>query len=352
MSPRPRIRVLVVEDSPTQRQLLVSILAADPELEVVGEAGDGRQALELAIRLKPSVITMDVAMPRLGGLEATKRIMQQAPTPIVICSNLDTAAVVASMHALDAGALTALRKPPGPASPRFAAEAAELVRQVKLMARVKVVGHRRTGTTTPPPLGRARPRPSVQVIAMAASTGGPPALQHILARLPAGFPRPILVVQHIAPDFVDGLRTWLDQLVPAEVKLATDGEPLRPGRVYLAPDGGHLCLADATTIRIDRGPPIDGFRPSSTALFASLARILGGAALGVVLTGMGRDGAAGLVELQAAGGRVLAQDEASSVVFGMAAVAISRGIVDHVLPPAGIAALLVELVRSERGGEG
>ena len=331
MSPRRRIRALVAEDSPTQRKLLVSILSADPDIVVVGEAVDGQEAVDLARSLHPDVITMDVAMPRLGGLEATKRIMQVTPTPIVISSNLATAAVEAAMRALNAGALAVLRKPPGPASPRFEQEAADFVRQVKLLARVKVVRHLRTGNTPIPLLMRARRAVRPEVIAIAASTGGPPALQHILAGLPADFAAPILVVQHIAADFVDGLVTWLDQVLELEVKVAEAGEPLRSGCVYVAPDGGHLGVTSPRMIEIDRAPAIDGFRPSSTALFASVAREFGEAALALMLTGMGRDGVAGLIPLHGAGARVIAQDEASSVVFGMPKAAILAGVTDEVL---------------------
>jgi two-component system chemotaxis response regulator CheB len=328
-----RLRVLVAEDSPVARQLIVHILNGDPELRVVGQATNGLEAVELTARLRPDVIVMDMTMPAMDGLEATRRIMAQTPTPIVLVSaSYEPDDVNRSFEALEAGALHLLPKPCGPGAPGFADHAAGLTTTTKLMADVKLVRRTRPAQASRTPAAGGTRGLSCQVVAIASSTGGPAALATILGSLPEDLPAPILVVQHITTGFHEGLAEWLDHVSPLSVCLARDGQPLRGGQVLIAPSEAHLGVTTHGTVALDRGPPIGGHRPSATHLFRTAAEAFGDSALGVVLTGMGADGVPGLRALKDTRGLVFAQDEATSVVFGMPREAIARGVVDHVLP--------------------
>jgi two-component system chemotaxis response regulator CheB len=340
------IRVLIAEDSSTARALLVAILGSDPELVVVGEARDGVEAVELTQKLRPDVVTMDVRMPRMDGFEATKEIMITAPTPIVIVTgSMEARDVEVSMHTLRAGALAVLPKPPGPTSPAFEEAARNLIANVKAMSQVKVVRHWRPERAPRPQAPRrAAAAGTRRVVAVATSTGGPAALHRLLSDLPGSFAAPILVVQHITPGFTAGLADWLNKVCPLHVKVAREGEALAPGTVYLAPDGLHLGVSAAQTIALSGAPPVSGFRPSGTYLFESAARACGAALVALILTGMGEDGVEGLKAVRQAGGHVIAQDEKSSVVFGMPGAAVHAGLAHVVLPLEAIAPRLVTLV--------
>jgi two-component system, chemotaxis family, protein-glutamate methylesterase/glutaminase len=349
------ITVLVADDSATDRALLAEILRADPELRVVGEARDGVEAVALTQRLRPRVVTMDLQMPNLDGLAATKEIMITAPTPIVlVAGSSKLAEAELAMHALRAGAVAALRKPPGPASPDFEAAARVLRNTVKDMAEVKVVRRwrpaaadkepRRQGDKEKAPAVSSPSPPAPRVVAVAASTGGPEALQRLLSGLPGDFAAPILVVQHITPGFTEGLASWLSGVCDLRVKVADHGEPLAPHTVYLAPDDRHLTVARPGHVLLSTAPPVYGFRPSATPLFESAARLCGPAAAAVILTGMGDDGVVGLRAVRQAGGRVFAQDEKSCVVFGMPGAAVAEGLADLTLPPEAIAARLSQRI--------
>ncbi|MEW5847814.1 MAG: chemotaxis-specific protein-glutamate methyltransferase CheB [Myxococcota bacterium] len=344
------IRTLVAEDSLTTRELLVAVLRSDPQVDVVGEAANGVEALEMTRKLRPDVVTMDIRMPLLDGFEATRQIMVEAPTPIVIVSaSIDVRDVEVSMHALRAGALALLPTPSGPGSPAFEEQAKHFLETVKLMSQVKVVRrwprHRASASAPSPVPAGARP----QVVAVGASTGGPAALARIISELPGDFPVPLLAVQHIARGFMDGFAAWLNAAGALKVKIGEDGEPLQPRTVYLAPDDAHLGVSpDRVSITVSRAASVGGFRPSASYLFASVARAFGPSAVAVILTGMGNDGIEGLRAVHAGGGRVLAQDEETSVVFGMPGAAAAAGVVDVVLPLGAIAFRLLELVG--RGG--
>lgn len=348
-------RVLIAEDSIAARELLVAILSADPGIEIVGTARDGHEAVEMTRRLRPDVVTMDINMPGIDGFEATALIMTEAPTPIVIISAaVDVRDVSVSMNALRAGAL-ALERTPEPAGKDFEEAAAHLASTVKAMAGVKVVRHRRSPFAPSPDVSFLADAPAsarARIIAIAASTGGPAALARILADLPAGFPVPILIVQHIAGGFVRGLASWLNTVSPLDVVVARDGELLRESTVYLASDDAHLGVSADLRIRFDRGRPIAGFRPSATHLFESVAGVFGPSAIAVVLTGMGHDGVEGLPAVRTGGGRVLSQDESSSVVFGMPRAAIASGMVDEIVPLPSISGRLIRMAGTKGGQQG
>jgi two-component system chemotaxis response regulator CheB len=342
------IRVVIAEDSLTVRELLVEILESDPEIRVVGQAKNGAEAVELALLLKPDLITMDVHMPLMNGFEATKEIMVQVPTPIIIVSSSASREDMGhSFDAMRAGALMVVVKPDNPRSAVFSGRREQFLAMAKAMAQVKVV--RRWAPRAPavvPPMGPSRisdASPRCRLVAITASTGGPTALQRILADLPRDFPVPILVVQHIAAGFVAGFADWLNASCNLRVKVAVSGEPLLAHSVLLPPDDRHLGVSRDARVVVSDAAPLNGFRPSGTYLFESAARAYGASVAAIILTGMGSDGVDGLKAVKAAGGRVLAQDEASSVVYGMPREAVAAGVVDAVLPLDDVAQYLMEL---------
>lgn len=327
-----RVRVVVAEDSVTARHLLVTLLSDDPGIEVVGEAANGMEALDLTRRLRPSVVVMDIRMPVMDGFEATKRIMIESPTPVVIVTAAADGEVEFGLRAVQVGALTLLPKPTAPGDPAFPAQAARLVSLVKAFSDVKVVRRRDTDVTAR--LGRTAPAAdgTVEIVAVAASTGGPAALYRLLGRLPRNTATPFLVVQHISDGFTAGLVAWLGSGTPLPVKVAEHGEPLAGGAIYVAAERSHLEVTDHGTVALSNEPAVGGFRPSATVLFRSIAANYGPTAAAVVLTGMGRDGFDGVVAVRNAGGRVLAQDEATSAVFGMPGAVVAGGLADVVGP--------------------
>jgi two-component system chemotaxis response regulator CheB len=369
------IRVLVAEDSMAARVLLVSLLEEDPEIEVVGDVGDGAAALALAKQLRPDVITMDIHMPVMDGLEATERIMHEVPTPIVVVSSaVDPRDVATSFRVTQAGALAAISKPGSAVGPAADVERRQFVSTVKAMAAVKVVRRWRTGETGTPPWGALpesqdasslsisahRPaEPSggsskpdtgppgrrIVLVAIAASTGGPTALQIVLGGLPASFPAPILVVQHISDGFLRGFADWLASECSLKVKIAEPDEPLSAGTVYLAPKGAHLAVSPDRRARSLTGMPVNGYLPSASTMFDSAAEVYGPEMAAVILTGMGSDGVSGLRKVKARGGFVIAQDEATSLIYGMPGEAVRAGVVDLSLPIRSVSGQLLGLVR-------
>ena len=342
------INVLIVDDSPTLRHLIRAILTTDPELKVVGEARNGEEAVAMVARLQPDVVTMDIEMPHMDGYEAIRRIMSETPVPIVVLTSTESdIRLGATYKGVESGALMVIRKPHGLRGDD--PEAEELINVVKAMADVKVIRRRWHIPKHPEPSAHrnrvSRPiQLAYQVLAVGTSTGGPPALRTVLSELPVTFSVPVLVVQHISKGFTAGLARWLNETISMRVKVAEAAEPLLAGTVYIAPDGVHLQVSPQKKVALLEENPLDGHRPSVTALFNSVAKQYGQAAVGVLMTGMGRDGANGLYAMKQAGAYTIAQDEASSIVFGMPKEAIAMGAATEVLGLDKIAHKIKELI--------
>ena len=346
--PSRTIKVLVVEDSPVARTLLIHTLTSDPEIKIAGCAADGEEAIVMASRDKPDVVTMDIHMPKLDGFETTRRIMETEPLPIVIVSSsYNPADVKMTFQALEAGAVAAVEKPPGIGDPNYAKLARKLIETVKAMSEVRVVKRwtraRRAARPEPLPIREPELKPrgeDIEIVAIGASTGGPPVLHRILAALPKPFPVPILIVQHISAGFVQGLASWLEQAAAISVRIASDGDQPQPGIAYLAPDGCQMQVDSRGRLRCAAGEQENGARPSVSCLFRSVAEVFGKRAAGVLLTGMGKDGAQELKLIRDRGGVTIAQDKESCVVHGMPGEAVRIGAAEYVLPPERIAATL------------
>jgi two-component system chemotaxis response regulator CheB len=333
-----KVRVLIAEDSEAMRMTLETLLASDPRIEVIGTAHDGLEALERVKTLRPQVVTMDVMMPHLDGVGATIRIMQECPVRILMVSSYaDDKQIDLSFRAIAAGALEVVAKPKtsGPADLR--AWARRVCDTIVLMAEVPVITRARRASIAPR---------RIDIAGIAASTGGPLALAQLLGALPAEFPIPLLVAQHIADGFTAGLVRWLSTAVRLPVQIAIDGTAPRPGNVYFAPDGRDLEIGADGSMRT----PAASSRnvPSGDILLASLAQRIGARAAGLVLTGMGEDGAVGLLAIRNAGGVTFAQAPASCVVDGMPRSALARGATSDMRTPEGLAAALSELVGPTR----
>jgi two-component system chemotaxis response regulator CheB len=369
-----KTRVLVVEDSLTVRKRMLEVLAADPDIEIVGEAGDGKRGIEMCQLLRPDVVTLDMMLPILSGLAATEFIMAYCPTPILIVSaSTNRGELFRTYEALAAGALDVLDKPSGNESDD--AWELKLVATVKLISRIKVITHPRARLDLmrqppggPASIGTARRRTTLAVpeaerkalqgegrlraVAIGVSTGGPAALIEILRGLPHGFPLPILLVIHIGKLFAPAFAEWLDGQSAVRVAYAADGDPLPPfgeSRVLMASPGSHLVLRQGK-LRLTQDPERHSCRPSVDVLFESLAEELGADCAACLLTGIGRDGAKGLLAIRRAGGGTIAQDEATSVVFGMPREAILLGAAEQVLPLEKIAPALGALARGADTG--
>jgi two-component system chemotaxis response regulator CheB len=339
--------VLVVDDSAFVRKAITRMLKGAPDIEVVGMAGDGEQGLELARTLQPDVVTLDIQMPRLGGLETLSRLLPETPCAVLLLSSLTREGADVTLRGLELGALDFVDKSTvqGPMN--------LLGLQQELLAKVRALAH--APRPRPPVAEEKPPEPAepvgagarAEVVAIGASTGGPAALQALVPALPAGFPAAVLVVQHIPRGFSRSLAERLASRSALPVREAVDGERLQPGTVLVAPAGLHLKLhrrGTAVKVSLDEEPRSALHRPSVDVLMASVARVFGPRAVGVVLTGMGSDGTAGLKAIRQAGGRTLAESEESAVIYGMPKSAVDAGVVDRALPLGHLAAEILAAV--------
>ncbi len=324
------IRVLVVDDSQAVRELFRAALSREPDIEVVGEAPDPYVARQLMAVLKPDVLTLDMEMPRMDGLTFLRKVMEHAPLPVVVVSSITAKGGELAMQAFEAGAIEVLQKPAGPNSVH--ALSVNLIAAVRAAASARVKKSVAAAAEV-----RALPRLKAQaesVLAIGASTGGTVALELLLRQLPANAP-PTLITQHMPPMFTDAFAKRLDRLCAVTVREARDAEPLEIGTVLVAPGGKHLLLRQQGVhfvAEVRDGPKVSGHCPSVDVLFRSVARAAGARAAGVILTGMGKDGAAGLLEMRQAGAATFAQDEDSCVVYGMPKAAVDLGAVDETVP--------------------
>ncbi len=339
------IRVVVVEDDDFIRELMVAILCSEKGIDVVGEAADGRNAVEKVSRLKPDIVTMDINMPGMDGLEAIRQIMSAVAVPILVVTSSNDANI--AYQAISRGALEVIPKP-------TADRSAEFISKIRLLSRVKVISHIR-GHAAQKEILSPKSRLGVEsekhsIVAIASSTGGPRALSTVLSALPADFPPSIVIAQHITDNFASGLAQWLDSVCRLKVKTGEPGEPLEKATAYLAPSKKHMLIDRNRRICFQQRRPQDIYYPSCDLLLSAAAHVFGPRTIGVILTGMGDDGVAGMKRIKAAGGETIAQDEKTSVVFGMPRIAIESGCIDVVLPISNIGAKILNLLKARTSG--
>ena len=344
------IRVLVVDDSAFMRRVLTDLLGQDPELQVVGTARDGLDALDKVEALTPDVVTLDVEMPRLDGLGALQELMKRRPMPVVMVSSLTQAGAEVTIRALAAGAVDFVAKPSGSISLDMAKVAAELVAKVKAARRARPRVAEALETRLFParaPLDRAPASLCLRasrVVVIGCSTGGPGALHQVLPRLPADLPAGVLVVQHMPAGFTKSLADRLNAISALEVREARAGDRVETGVALVAPGGYHMLVDRDQCIRLNQDPAVHGVRPAVDKTLESVVPVFGRHALAVIMTGMGYDGAKGVASVRRAGGRAIAEDESTCVVYGMPKVVVETGNADRVVPLGGIASAIADLV--------
>ncbi len=337
------IKVLIVDDSAVVRQIFTQELSKEPGIEVVGAAPDPYVARDMIVKLKPHVLTLDIEMPRMDGVTFLRKLMKHYPLPVIVVSSLTTAGSRIALDALEAGALEVVCKPG--AAYTVGDMAQELAQKLKVVAHADVGRLKKAGASAPRE-SVALASTTHKILAIGASTGGTVAIERLLRRMPLNAPG-IVITQHMPEMFTQSFANRLDELCEISVKEATDGESVTTGKALIAPGGKHMLLRRSGAryyVQVKSGPLVNRHRPSVDVMFRSVARTAGNNAVGVILTGMGDDGAKGLLEMKTAGARTIAQDESSCVVFGMPKVAISLGAVDHISPldliPGRIATLL------------
>jgi two-component system chemotaxis response regulator CheB len=356
-----KIRVLIADDSAFMRKVLLSILDSDGSFEVVGESRDGRETVEKSAKLKPHVITMDINMPHMDGLQATEIIMSTEPRPILIVSSESRDGAAATLRALELGAIDFVAKPTSAIDLDMSSVREELVRKLRIASKVRVI--RNLSRPEPASIAPADSSPlppesvsspatqgiRIPIAVLAASTGGPATLMKLVPEFASSFSGALLVVQHMPGTFTPQFAEQLAEVSQLPVKQAENGEALLAGNVYVCPGDCHLRVAPPGRIVLDDGPRIGGYRPSIDVTLESVAALAGGNAVAVILTGMGNDGARGVMAIQENRGLVIAQDEATSVIFGMPAEAIKTGAVGQVLPLEQIAAAVTRRVEIHLG---
>lgn len=338
------IRVLVVDDSPTIQQLMTYILNSNNEINVIGVVKNGEEAVDFVAKDKPDIITMDISMPVMDGFEATRRIMETNPVPIIMVTGLfNSQDIDKTFKAMEAGAVSVIEKPVGINDSNFHKISQNIVEMVKLMSEVKVIKRKsfnRSGVSTSALHTKLNSNyEEVKVAAIGVSTGGPPVLQSIFSKLPSNIKIPILVVQHITPGFLIGLVNWLSQVTNYPIHIAKQGEKALPGHIYFAPDEYHMGISASGQILLNKGEKENGLRPAVSYLFSSVANSYGENSLAILLTGMGKDGAAELKQLKDKGAITVAQDKETSVIFGMPGEAIKLDAATYVFSPEKIAEL-------------
>ncbi len=354
-SPARPLRVLIVDDSAFMRRAIERLLTVHPGITIVGQAADGMEAVQKALQLRPDVITMDVEMPRMDGVSAVTEIMQTVPTPIVMVSTLTHEGTTTAIRALEAGAVECVGKPSG-LSADLVNVGEKLFEAVQRASQARLVRRRPAAANPAPSVVRLPERPVMPssrqpakyAVIIGSSTGGPPALTQVVPHLPADLNAAVVVVQHMPPGFTGALARRLDGLSPLPVAEAREGDLLVPGRVLIAPGDYHLIIGNDRRVRLDHGPTVHGVRPSVDVTLFSAAEAFGGALSVAILTGMGRDGADGAARVEAAGGQIFAQDEATSVVYGMPRVTVERTKSARQLPIERIAAALAASVPGRR----
>ena len=344
------IRVLIVDDLPVVREFLTHILESDPEISVIGTACNGEEAIVAVREMRPDVVTMDVHMPKMDGFEATRHIMETTPVPIIIVSgSVDPREVSMTFRAVEAGAVAFVARPAGIGHPDHEKNVKELLQNIRAMSGVRVIRRwpRSASEEKSPALQEKeirRAASEIWLVAIGASTGGPVVIQRILNSLARDFPVPVLIVQHMAPGFTTGFVDWLAQSAGIPVKLAGHGELLHPGCAYVAPDGFDMLVEKDGRIMLRKGDSSKSHCPSVSQLFRSVAEVYGKNAAGILLTGMGRDGAEELRQMKERGAVTIAQDEESSIVYGMPGEADHLNAATYILPPDSIIDVLKRLV--------
>ncbi|MBI6871922.1 chemotaxis-specific protein-glutamate methyltransferase CheB [Clostridium aciditolerans] len=342
------IKVLVVDDSPTIREIMKDILTSDKDIEVIGVASNGEDAVRFMEKNKPDIITMDIDMPKMNGFEATRKIMETTPVPIVIITALfNSKDMDRTFQAMEAGAVSVIEKPTAITGDDFDKAAQNIVHMIKLMSEIKVIKRKTIYKNKKAgPLENYKAKSTLSSIKMAAigvSTGGPPVLQSIFSKLPANIKIPILVVQHITPGFIEGLVDWLSGVTEYPIHIAVQGEKVLPGHIYFAPDGFHMEIRGDGKIFLSDSEKENGLRPAVSCLFRSIARYYGKNSIGILLTGMGKDGAEELKLLKDIGAITVAQDKETSIVYGMPGEAVKLDAATYILPPEKIAELFGRL---------